>query len=278
MDLVRFVDEAGFDSLWMADSTLTYRHVFVYLALAAEHSRRMRIGSAVVHPHVRHPADSLAAVAAIDELSRGRTALGIGAGDHWVEHLGAPIARVAEVQEALGLMRALAHADAPLDFTGERWRLSAAELPFRLRKDMPIYLAASNPRMLALAGELGDGAIAFVGPARGSWARTQVGVVSPRFDFLLGCGCSLDRDSGTARQDAAERLSFLENSASKVLSHLRDEPDPVQAFAIAGTPEEAVDRLHELEDAGFGHVLLLPRGRHRRQTIELLANEVLPRL
>ena len=280
VELVRFVDQAGFESLWLADSTLTYRHVFVYLTLAAEHSRQMRIGSAVNHPHVRHPADSLAALAAIDELSAGRAALGFGTGDHWVERAGARIAKVAEVREALQLMRALLAADSPVDFAGEHWRLSTASLPFRLRKHLPIYVAASNPRMLTLAGELGDGAIAFVGAnvSRAERARQRGGAVKPDFDFVLACGCSLDLDPATAQADAAARLDFLRHSASNLSPQLLSEPDPVQAFAIAGTPAQAVDRLHRIEDAGFAHVLLLPRGQHRRQTIELLAERVLPRL
>jgi 5,10-methylenetetrahydromethanopterin reductase len=273
--LVRFVDDAGFDSLWMADSTLAYRHVFVYLTLAAEHSRRMTIGSAVNHPHVRHPADSLAALAAIDELSGGRAALGFGAGDHWVERAGARVARLGEVREAVGLMRTLLQSESPVSVAGTTWSLQEASLPFRFRAALPIYVAASNPLMLRLAGEVGDGAIAFVGPALGAWARSHVGTTK---DFVLACGCSLDPDAGTARADAAERLEFLRHSASGLLPRLEAEPDPVQAFAIAGTPAEAVDRLHHLEDQGFGHVLLLPRGGQRRKTIELLANEVLPRL
>jgi len=39
--------------------------------------------------------------------------------------------------------------------------------------------------MLALAGEVADGAIAFVGPARAGRARQQVGATAPGFDFLL---------------------------------------------------------------------------------------------
>ena len=278
VELVRSIDQAGFESIWLADSTLTYRHVFVYLTLAAEHSRRLRLGTAVVHPHVRHPGDSLAALTAIDELAGGRAALGIGAGDHWVEHLGAPIASVAEMREALLMLRTLRAGEAPVDFAGERWRLAAAVLPFRERRDLPLYAAASNPRMLALAGELADGAIAFVGPARAAWARQQVGATAHNFDFLLGCGCSLDRDGAAAHADAAERLTFLEGSVSNVLDPIRGEPDPVLALAIAGTPADAVDRLHRLEDDGFDHILLLPRGRRRRQTIDLLANKVLPKL
>ncbi len=280
IELVRLIDDAGFESLWLADSTLTYRHVFVYLTLAAEHSRRLRIGSAVNHPHVRHPADTLAALAAVDELSGGRAALGFGTGDHWVEHAGVRIATVDEVREAVELLRSLLTANRPLSFHGQRWQLKDAELPYRLRHDLPVYVAASNPRMLALAGELGDGALAFVGadPSVAARARAQVGQPRPGFDFVLACGCSLDRNEQRAREDAAARLDFLERSASKLVPRLREAPDPIRAYAIAGTPPQALAQLRRLSDAGFEHVLLLPRGQLRRQTIELLAAEVLPRL
>ncbi|MFI5269503.1 MAG: hypothetical protein ACHQ7M_19165, partial [Chloroflexota bacterium] len=102
--------------------------------------------------------------------------------------------------------------------------------------------------------------------------------VGPAFDFLLACGCSLDVDASVAQEDAAARLPFLRHSASNLLPQLEATPDPVQAFAIAGTPSQAVDRLHRLEDAGFGHILLLPRGQRRLQTIQLLSERVLPKL
>lgn len=272
---VRLIDQAGFDELWVADSTLTFRHLLVYLTLAAEHTRRVKIGSAVAHPHIRHPADSLAALAAIDELSGGRAMLGFGAGDRYVHFAGLPVAKVGEIREAVQLMRRLLRADTAVTLDGTHWRLLDAELPFRLRKDLPIYLAASNPRMLALAGEVADGVIAFVGAdvRTGGWARSVAGSV----DFGLAFPCSLDEDAGRAQEDAAGMAAYFARLAPHLLARIGSD-DPIRNLALACTPAEAVDRLLALRDAGFEHVVLLPRGRLRDQTLELLAERVLPQL
>src|SRR5207249_3345875 len=80
-ELVALVDDAGFDELWVCDSSLHARDVYAYLALVATTSRRLAFGPNCTHPYTRHPAITVNAIATLHELSGGRARLALGAGD-----------------------------------------------------------------------------------------------------------------------------------------------------------------------------------------------------
>jgi len=50
LDLVRLVEDLGFEYLWVADSSLHARYVYTYLTLAAMASQRLWLGTGVTHP------------------------------------------------------------------------------------------------------------------------------------------------------------------------------------------------------------------------------------
>src|ERR1700749_4114824 len=82
------IDRLGYDALWLTDSSLHSRNCWAYLTLAARTSARLRLGTAVTNPVTRHPAVTAVAAATVDEVSAGRTILGIGAGDRPLLALG----------------------------------------------------------------------------------------------------------------------------------------------------------------------------------------------
>lgn len=104
-NLVRVVESAGFDTLWVADERL-YRNVYTTLTQAAMASTRLQLGTAVTNPYVRPPAVTTAAIASVDELSGGRTVLGLGPGGSATGALG--IERhhpVRALREAMAIIR-----------------------------------------------------------------------------------------------------------------------------------------------------------------------------
>ena len=94
----------------------------------------------------RHPTVTANATTALDELSDGRALLGLGAGWVAVHSIGEKPNRIAELRESIALFRRL-FAGEEVDFSGTKGRLATA------RRQIPIYLAVSQPRMLELAGE-----------------------------------------------------------------------------------------------------------------------------
>ena len=101
------IDRLGYDALWLTDSSLHSRNCWSYLTLAARASARLRIGTAVTNPVTRHPAITAVAAATVAEISGGRLALGIGAGDRPLLSLAEKPARLADLEKSIEVIRAL---------------------------------------------------------------------------------------------------------------------------------------------------------------------------
>lgn len=165
-------EEVGFDIVGIADSQSLYRDVYMCLALCAAHTEKVRLGPRVINPLTRHPAIAAGAAATLDEMAPGRTMLGIGTGDSAVLNLGLRPATRARLRAYVKTIREL------LETGSSEWQGRPVCLTWRRRK-VPIYLAASGPKMLQLAGEIADGVIINTGLTpdivRDSIAQVQKG-------------------------------------------------------------------------------------------------------
>lgn len=160
----RAAEAIGFDGLWTAE---TSSDAFLPLTLAAEHSSRVNLGTAIAVAFPRSPT-TLAHVAwDLARYSRGRFILGLGSqvrghierryGVKWEK----PVARMRETILALRAVWECWQTGAPLNFRGEFFKLTLMT-PFfspgpHDYPQVPIFIAAVNRRMLALAGELCEG-------------------------------------------------------------------------------------------------------------------------
>lgn len=154
--LARQAEEAEFDLLGIGDSQSLFRDVWVSLAVAAQHTSRIRLGPTVTNPLTRHLVATANAAASVDELAGGRAFLGVGSGDSAVYTLRVPPARVAAMEDALRMLRAL--------LAGERVERDGRRFAVRgVARPVPLYLAAEGPKTLRLAGRLADGVIVGAG-------------------------------------------------------------------------------------------------------------------
>jgi 5,10-methylenetetrahydromethanopterin reductase len=155
----RAAEDAGFDVAWIGDSQLLARDVWAAMALTADRTERIRIGSCVTTFEVRHPTVTASAAATIEEMAPGRVILGVGTGDSAVKTLGMKPTRLAAMRENITLVRELV-SGGTAQFGDRRVRLRAAP-----GHDMPVYIAATGPKALAMAGEVADGVIILSGVA-----------------------------------------------------------------------------------------------------------------
>jgi probable F420-dependent oxidoreductase len=147
--LVRRIEEAGYDSAWSAESTEF--DGFTPLAVAAEHSERLRLVTGIVNVFTRGPALLAQTAAALANLAPGRFVLGLGASSNVIveQWNGIPFSRpLAKVAETVDYLRTV--------LGGERgtggFRLASPPTG-----QVPIVLAALRDRMLRLAAEKADG-------------------------------------------------------------------------------------------------------------------------
>ena len=161
----REAEQAGFDVAWVPDSQFLWRDVWATLALIATSTERIGLGTAVTNFETRNVAVTASAAVTIDELAPGRFRLGIGTGDSAVKTIGRPPTRIDPMRERIARLRALVRAEV-VTFAGEgAYRDRRVRVRHAPGHDVPVYVAASGPRALALAGEVADGVIIHSGTA-----------------------------------------------------------------------------------------------------------------
>ena len=161
-------EELGYTHCWMADSQMIWSDVYAMLALAADRTSTMRIGTGVAVAPTRPAPVTAAAHATINQLAPGRVFCGIGTGNTAMRTMGHKPMRIAEFEEYLETLVPLLRGE-EVDF---RWRGDTAPIRHlmpdhgfvRFEPAMPVYVSAFGPRALALAARLGDGLITSVPP------------------------------------------------------------------------------------------------------------------
>jgi 5,10-methylenetetrahydromethanopterin reductase len=299
--MVERIDALGFSNLWLTDSSLHARNAYAYLTLAAMTSPRLLLGIAVTNPLTRHPAITAVAAATVDEISAGRMILGIGAGDRPLLALGMRPAQLGSIRAAIGSIRELwSGADVTLEDPG--FELHDAHLRFGARPDIPVYVSASGPKTLELAGEIADGVILLVGlfPEGLAWAlehldRGAAKAGRPRPHVAVFAYGSIDDDEAAALASARSIAAWFPQTApvicelaglsSSLIDQVRERyaggefqeaeeaarllPDGfVRRVALAGDAAQARERIGAVAAAGADSIHVFPLGEHRMQTIE----------
>ena len=156
VELAQLCEREGMDRFGVSDWRF-YHDCFVVMTACLQGTERLEVESLVTDPYVRHPSLTAAAHATMDDLSRGRAILGIGAGveqpTFWEYERRLPMTAV---REAVEICRRMLRGES-VTFKGREISVEGAQLNFRpYRPDLPILIAARGKRMLELAGELAD--------------------------------------------------------------------------------------------------------------------------
>src|SRR5262245_54582966 len=154
------VEALGYDSIWIAD-TGAGPDAFVVATAAAQVTKSIRLGTAVIPVYTRSPSVMAAGAGSVAQLAPGRFVLGIGASSETIVERwgGVPFRRpLARMRETTAVVRAML-ASERVTFEGRTIRTSGFRLVSPPPRPVPIYLAALMPPMLELAGEIADGVV-----------------------------------------------------------------------------------------------------------------------
>jgi 5,10-methylenetetrahydromethanopterin reductase len=136
-----------------------FHEVYTLLGALAVSTTRIRLGTAVTNPLTRHPSVTAAAFSTLAELSEGRASLGISVGDSALKSMNLEVAKMSVLAETVALCRKLLGGEAVSFGEGKTAQLH------HVGPRVPIYVAATGPKMLELAGRLADGVILMNGIA-----------------------------------------------------------------------------------------------------------------
>ena len=240
----------GFDSLWLADHLL-YRDAdgttgiwecWTVLSALAEATRRVELGPLVVCNSLRNPAILAKMATTLDEVSRGRLILGIGAGWNEPEYqaFGLPFDhRVDRLEEALQVLSPLLR-HGHVDFAGRYYQARDCEIAPRGPRlaGPPLLVGGEGPRLLTLAARYGD-----------MWNTGYLGkpetMAEPLAKIAAACQ-QVGRDPATLAVTALIGLWFPD---------LR--PDRPRHFenALTGTPQEIAAAMHGYAELGVPHIM-----------------------
>jgi 5,10-methylenetetrahydromethanopterin reductase len=158
VSVVRYGEELGYDSVWISDRV---RDTYVNITACALATTKIRLSPGVINPYTRHPVINARAIATLDELSNGRMAMGIAVGNmvEMTKDLGFETkAGFERVREVAIIARNLFRGET-VTYEGKFFQIRNVKLGMKCRPDIPIYIAGSGPKIMEVAGEVGDGAI-----------------------------------------------------------------------------------------------------------------------
>ena len=289
------------------------RDAIVPMAAFAAVTSRIKIGSGVINNWTRNAAVVAATFLTLDDLAQDRIYCGIGA---WWDPLAAKVGitrhrNLLAMREVVTVVRRLL-ARERVSFDGVFVQMEDVELDVvhgrKEARNVPIYIGATGPKMMALTGEIADGAVLnyLVSPKYNEMAMAQLELGAKRagksihdVDRPQLVVCSVDSDRGKAL-DAARKLvtQYLGQQphimkASGVSPDLLDEigqvltwpateeqileamklvpDDVVQMITASGTPAEVKAKVREYVAAGATCPILYPLGEDVRLMIDTFA-------
>jgi probable F420-dependent oxidoreductase len=279
--LVR-AEELGFDSAWTQEGTLNtgaQLSPIETMSYAAACTERMRLGCAVFVSTLHSPVHLAKSISTLDQLSRGRIDVGVGAGGKGrpFRAFGIDSARyVARFTEGIELMKAL-WTEPRVTFGGEFWQLENAPMepkPFQ-KPFPPLWFGGASEPAVRRAVRMGDG---FFGAGSSPTERfaEQVQVVrnalaesgrpAGEFPIAKRVYVAVDEDAGRAR---ARMNAALEGIYGQRVPS-------IEAAAAAGTAADCARELEQVAGAG-AELILLTTLFDQAEQMEQIAAAILPK-
>lgn len=244
-------EDAGFASFWVADH-LIHRNgdkdegmweAFTYLSGLAAATSRITLGPLVACISFRNPGLLAKIATTLDEVSGGRSILGLGAGWHEPEYdaFGYPFDhRVGRFEKAVQVIGPLLRGET-VDFTGKYVQMHNARLLPRgpSPNGPPIFIAGKGPRMLRLAAK-------YAAAWNTAWHLKPEKVAAHNAEMLAACQ-EVGRDPAT--------LELTVGTIARILAP--GESAKPDERAIAGSQEEVIQALRGFAEVGTQHLIVL---------------------
>jgi 5,10-methylenetetrahydromethanopterin reductase len=301
LDYARYAEEKGFHAIWQAESRLV-RDAIVPMAAYAAVTEKIKVGSGVINNWTRNIGLLAATFLTLDDLAPNRIICGIGAWwDPLAKNVGIDRTKpLTAMKETVEILRRLLNMER-VTYHGEFHNVEGIELDVvhgrREPRNVPIYIGATGPKMMALTGEIADGVVLnyCVPPDYNDIAMDQLEVGAKRagrsvndLDRPQLVVCSVDKDRERALDTSRELLtqylaqqphiakaSGVEQSVVDKIQSILGWPatheqiqeakhlvpdELVTRITASGTPEDARAKVQEYIDHGATEPILYPVG------------------
>src|SRR5260370_18688460 len=166
----RVMDAAGLDTMWLAEAYpwwrengMEARSSTVVSALMARETERLTIGWGIISPFTRHPVQVAMDARVVQEAAGpGRFILGFGTSKIFLNNAGMQTSKtLGPMRDGVEIGRGVLGGET-FAYEGSSWNANvpALQAAAHTPRDVPpVYVAATAPKMQALAGEIGDGCL-----------------------------------------------------------------------------------------------------------------------
>jgi alkanesulfonate monooxygenase SsuD/methylene tetrahydromethanopterin reductase-like flavin-dependent oxidoreductase (luciferase family) len=249
------------------------------LASVSQIIKNSKIGSSIINIYSRTPSLIAMSAATLDTLSNGRLILGLGTSSesivqewHGLE-FNQPVQRMRECVEIIRLIMS----GNKINYDGKLFHLKNFTLLVKpQRKEIPIYLAAINQRMVELTWEIADGVIFYLRPISELQNTIQKMQSKKKIDVSSQFITCMSEDDERAIDRAKKTLAFYisvgkiyreflaKNGFAKETREIYDEykksgfstnyklvsTNMLDSLTICGTPEDCKKKLDKFVKAG----------------------------
>ena len=253
---------------------------FSMLGLASKENSFSKIGSSIINIYSRSPSLIAMGASTVDIISNGRLILGLGTSSVPIvenfhgNSFESPVQRMKEYVEIIRM----ALRGEKINYSGNIFSLKDFSLLTKpIRKEIPIYLAAINQKMVEMTWDIADGVIFYLRPKSEMKETIYKMQKKKKIDTTLQIITCIHDDQERARNRAKKTLSFyiavgkiyrefLQSTGySEETKIIYDEykktglpglekfvsEKMLDDLCIAGTPDTAVKKLNEFRDVGI---------------------------
>src|SRR5256712_1484345 len=170
VESARVMDRAGMDTIWLAEAYpwwrkhgMEARSSTVASAVIAGATERLTVGWGIISPFTRHPVQVAMDARVVQEAAGpGRFILGFGTSKIFLNNARLQTSKtLGPMRDAVEIVRGVLGGE-EFEHTGSTWSASVPALQAEAhtpREVPPVYVAATAPKMQALAGEIADGCL-----------------------------------------------------------------------------------------------------------------------
>ena len=288
VELAQTAEQAGLESVWVGDSLTAKPRLEPLSALTAiaTHTERVRLGTAVLLPALRHPVLLAHQAATVDFISGGRLILGAGVGgafndaqrNEW-RHADIDVrTRASRFEEVVEIVKRLTSGET-LDFNGKHFSLGEASIaPKSPQKGGVPFLIASHWRagrevQFARAARLGSGIIS-ISDYPDEYGRVvdkveeYAALLSRNADdiertFYMTVNLGPDREQSAAEADRFLKLYYGMNFWG-------------DRWGPYGPSELTIERIRRYREAGAGTMIVRFASFSQEAQLRLFLDEVVP--
>lgn len=308
---VKLAESKDIDYAWITNH-YNNRHCYPTLAAIAMSTDTIKMGPGIMNTFTDTPASIASFMCTLNEISDGRAVLGIGPGDLSTLPKIAIEGKkpVARLREGVTQIRALCAGEevkktGDMDFFDyDGAKLTGVQLPGK--KGIPVYIGAQGPKMLELAGTMGDGSLINASNPKDFEIaipiikKAQEAAGRKKHDVGAYTAMSIDKSEKKARNAAKivaafiaagsppallERHGLDQNNVAKIKEALGRfdfkavgglvTDAEIDAFTIAGTPDMVAQKCEDLRAAGVTQIIFgSPLGPDMTNSIRLLGKYV----